>query len=227
MRDHILYLYFLLRNFNIVYIGIDATQGDEVEFINGCNQSKLFKDNRIELLDIEADFKKENFSEWPQQIKRSYNRTAGRIVQKQPFGSAFQRAANEYLQATFDHRGMLFAAKIAANSGAATRATNVDISMLSNHEEIGEMSISQFIDHQDFLLDLTRAECAMIQVKTSALGTIAYDLPQNVKRTSGPNRARKDSYSALLLCNWCVRMYSLSLEISEDDKQDDFPYMAF
>jgi hypothetical protein len=195
-----------------------------VEFINGCNQSKLFKDHRIELLDIEADFKKENFSDLPAQIKKSYNKSVGRIVQKQPFGSAFQKISNEYLQASFDYRWLVFAAKIGANSGAAARAIGVDLSMIQHHEELGEMTPSQFIDHQDFLLDLTRAECAMIQIKTTSLGTVSYDLPQNIRRTTGPNRSRKDSYSALLLCNWCVKLYVQSLEVQQNTGPTEFPY---
>lgn len=227
LKDHILYLFFLWKNFNIIYIGIDSTQGDEVEFINGCNQSKLFKDNHVELSDIEADFKKDSFSDIPAQVRKSYNRTIGRIVQKQPFGSAFQKAANEYLQASFDHKGMIFAAKIAANSNAAGRAANIDLSMIQSHEELGDMTPSQFIDQQDFLLDLVRSECAMIQVKTTALGSISFDLSQSVRRTTGPNRIRKDGYSALLLCNWCVRIYTMSMDVEVQTGPSEFPYMAF
>lgn len=227
MKDHILYLYFLMKHFNIVYIGIDSTQGDEVEFINACNQSKLFKDSNIELLDIEAEFKKDTFVDVPAQIKRSYNRTSGRIVQKQNFGSSFQKAANEYLQACFDHRWMAFAGKIAANSAVASRSAGVDLSMLSAHESLGDMTPSQFIDHQDSLLDLTRSECAMIQVKTTALGTISFDLAQSMRRTTGPSRVRKDSYSALLLCNWCVKLYVMSQEVETKTGPAEFPYMAF
>lgn len=138
MKDHMLYLFFLFRYFNIIYMGIDASQGDEVEFINSCNQSKLFKEHKIELLAIEADFKRDTFVEVPTQIKRSYNQTMGRIVQKQPFSSAFQKQANEYLQGCFDHKGMLFAGKIGANSGAAGRAGTLDFSMLANHAEFNE-----------------------------------------------------------------------------------------
>ncbi len=229
MKDHMLYLFFLFKYFNIVYMGIDASQGDEVEFINSCNQSKLFKEHRIELLAIEADFKKDNFTDVPAQIKRSYNQTMGRIVQKQPFSSAFQKQANEYLQGCFDHKGMLFAAKIGANSGAAGRAMTVDYSMLANHEEFqeeksGPWSPSQFIDNQDTLLDTTRNECSMIQVRQTALGTQSWDLPQSIRRMSGPARLRKDSYSALLLANWCVKCFLEGMTIDVQTGPVDFPY---
>lgn len=224
LKDHILYLFYLLKNFNIVYIAIDATQGDEVEFINSCNQSRLFQEHKISLLDIEADFKKDDISELPIQIKRSYNRTGGRIVQKQPFSSSFQRFANEYLQACFDHKGVLFAGKIAANDEASARAVLVDISLLQNHQEFENTSISQFIENQSNMLDLTRKECAMIQVKSTVLGTQSWDLPQTAKRTTGANRQRKDSYSALFLCNWAVKLYLESQTIEVQQGMPDFPY---
>lgn len=229
LKDHTLYLHYLLTNFNVVYMAIDASQGDEVEFINMCNQSEQFKKAKIELIDIECEFSKDNFSEMPAQVRKSYNRTIGRIVQKQPFGSPFQKAANEYLQGCFDHKGVMFGAKIAANSAESQRAieigTTVVTSLLKDHEELGEMSPSQFIEHQDYLLDLTRKECSMIQVKQSSLGTQNWDLPQSIKRTTGANKTRKDSYSALLLGNWAVKMYLDSLTIPAEAPQEDFPYL--
>lgn len=229
LKDHTLYLHYLLTNFNVVYMAIDASQGDEVEFINMCNQSEQFKRAKIELIDIECEFSKDNFSEMPAQVRKSYNRTIGRIVQKQPFGSPFQKAANEYLQGCFDHKGVMFGAKIAANSAESQRAieigTTVVTPLLKDHEELGEMSPSQFIEHQDYLLDLTRKECSMIQVKQSSLGTQNWDLPQSIKRTTGANKVRKDSYSALLLGNWAVKMYLDSLSIPAEAPQEDFPYL--
>lgn len=224
MKDHILYLYYLMSHFNIIYMGIDASQGDEVEFINACVQSQLFKQNRIELFAIEADFKGNDFTHVPEQIRMSYNKTIGRIVQKQPFSSAWQRLANEYLQGCLDHNRIYFAGKIAANSSVAGRLMLSDISMLHAHEEFKDMGPAQFIEHQDHLLDLTRKQCAMIENKVSALGNISYDLPQSLKRITGPNRPRKDLYSALLLANWCVHMYVDSQAIDYQEGPADFPY---
>lgn len=228
LKDHMLYFYWLLTHFNIVYIALDSSQGDELEFVNACNQSKLFKDARINLSSIEAEFKKDTFTELPLQIKRSYNLTIGRILQKQPFSSAFQMRANEYLQGCFDHRGVLFAGKIGANSSVAGTAMNVDISMLGSHEDFQEkgipMSISQFIENQDRLLDLTRKELSMIQQKKSELGTMSFVLPQNARRTSGPKKERKDSYSAFVLCNWAVHLYVDAMNMEVQTGPIDFPY---
>lgn len=227
LKDHILYFHYILTNFNVVYIAIDASQGDNVEFLNSSVQSKLFKDSKIELSDIDAEFAKDDFKDLPKQIKRSYNRTIGRIVHKQPFSSPWQRAANEYMQGCFDHKGVLFAGKIAAESGAATRAMSMEhviAPLQTHHADFKDVSISQFIDKQDHLVDLVKKECSLIQVRTTELGTQQFGLPQSLKRSTGPNRMRKDSYSALLLGVWAFRLYSAMEETVVQSGPADFPY---
>lgn len=225
LKDHMLFLLFLLKRFNIVYIAVDSSSGDELEFLNVCNQSPLFKDHPLH--PIEADFKKHEFKEIVGDIRRSYNRTSGRIVQKQPFSSEWQRTANEYLQSCFDHSNVKFAAKIVPNGAVAAQALNVDISGLAQHEGLKGTTISEYIQEQDALVELTKRECAWIQVKISDLGTMSFGLPQNMKRTSGPNRARKDSYSALLIANWGVKMYTESMALPVQTGQQAFEYVAF
>ena len=229
LKDHMLYLWYLLRNFNIVYIAVDSSHGDQLEFISSCNQSERFKSSKIELLSIEADFKGTDFTVIPQQIKRSYNRQMGRIVHKQPFSSHFQERANDYLQASFDHKWIMFAGKICANEAALGRALGTDISVLKDHESFqgdkGEpMSTTEFLEIQDNLLDLTRKELAMIQVNVSNLGIRSFLLPVSAKKTSGPNKERKDSYSALVLCNWAVKTYleTVNLEAPSGPIEIDF-----
>jgi hypothetical protein len=230
LKDHMMYFFYILTHFNVVYIALDASQGDELEFVNSCNQSKMFKENHIELLSIEAEFKKDDCKELSQQIRRSYNKTAGRILQKQPFSSAFQKLSNEYLQACFDRRRIMFGSKIGSHEGAIIgQALEVDLEMLQSHADLVDsatkrLSNTMFIEWQDRLLDLTRKECAMIQVKSTELGTLTFGLPQSAKRTSGPTKERKDSYSALLLCNWAIKCYLDSLEVNVQTGPPDFPY---
>ena len=64
-----------------------------------------------------------------------------------------------------------------------------------------------FVEHQQDMINLTKAECALIQIKTSPQGMQTFDLPDTLKRTTGPNKARKDSYSALILGNWMVKIH--------------------
>ena len=64
-----------------------------------------------------------------------------------------------------------------------------------------------FVEHQYDMMNLTKTECALIQITTSPQGTQTFDLPQNLKRQSGPDKARKDSYSALVLGAWMIKLY--------------------
>lgn len=227
LSEHTLYFHYILTHFNVVYIAIDASQGDNVEFLNASVQSALFKAAKIELSDIDAEFSKDDFRELPKQIKRSYNRTIGRIVHKQPFSSDWQRAANEYMQGCFDHKTVLFAGKIAAESGAATRANSLGHilePLQRGHSDFKDATITDFINRQDHLVDLVKKECSLIQVRTTELGTQQFGLPQSIKRSTGPNRMRKDSYSALLLGVWATKVYLESQTVEVQTGSPDFIY---
>ena len=229
LNDHTLYLYYILKHFNVVYIAVDASQGDNVEFMNFAASSTLFRDNKIELSDLDVDFKKEDFKDIPAEIKRSYNKTIGRIVQKQPFGSAWQRAANEYMQGCFDRKDVLFAAKICPNSEASERMSKYSwiMPMLSTHSDFRDMSIMDFLATQDRLIDMTRHECASIKVDVTDLGNMKFHLPANMRRSSNANRLRKDNYSALLLGVWAGRMYLESQAVVVQTGPQDFPYWGY
>jgi len=221
-----LYLYFLIKNFNIVYIAIDASQGDN-EFTTSANNSQLFKNNNISVLDIEADFKKDDQSETPREIRQSHNVTSGRIVQKQYFGTPFQKSSNEYLQGCFDFKRILFAGKLTANETEGAAALDSDISLLAAHEYYKEMSINQFIEWQDVLMDKLKQQCSMIEFSSSSLGSPSWDLPMNFRRSKNPDRIRKDGYSALLLANHATKLFLASREIEVEEVPDTFTPFAF
>ena len=82
-----------------------------------------------------------------------------------------------------------------------------------------------FVEHQTDMVDLTKSECALIQIKTSPQGTQTFDLPDNLRRQSGPEKARKDSYSALVLGNWMIKIYYDMTELEADNVQSTFTPM--
>jgi hypothetical protein len=224
LREHIEYLYYLISRFNIVYIGYDASQGKSLGFVNICNESELFKEKKIELKHIVADFNNGQYDDIIKQVHKGYSRGTNMIVQPQAFTSDFQRAANEYLQSCFDRQHIFFAGKARANGAvmASLRARDIN-RILSSHSSFTEIlgtagAQDEFIVQQDNLLDLVKKECALIEVKASALGNISYDIPSHMRRaTKNRNRIRKDSYSALLLANWCLKVY---LEAQNRPKND-------
>ena len=225
MQDHHLYLHFLMKNFNIAYIAVDGSQGDN-EFISSANNSKLFKDSKISLLDVEADFNKDDQSEVHKEISRSYNKTEGRIVQKQYFSTSFAKTANEYLQGSFDYKRIFFAGKLTAHEDEASRALDCDIGVLSGHDFYKDMSINQFIEWQDTLMDRLKQQCAIIEFTTSSLGSPSWDLPLNFRRSKNPDRIRKDGYSALLLASHAAKLYLASKTIVEEEVDNSFTPFA-
>lgn len=227
LKHHIAYLCYLLQAFNVVYLAVDTSQGDNSDFVNICNESEHFKTQKINLKPIDADFGKETFDEIVPQIQRSYSKGLNRIVQKQYFHSAFQKAANMHMQDSFDRRSLLFAAKALASPNAMEIMRGIDVGpILNSHPafvdedvEGSRGSIDAFVNHQDALIDLVKKECALIQIKVSSLGNESYDLPAHMKKqTTNPGRVRRDNYSALLLGNWALKLY---LEAQDRPKEND------
>ncbi len=229
LKEHIEYLYYLLTAFKVVYIGYDASQGANLGFINICNESELFREKNIKLEPIDADFGKEHSSEVIKQVQQKYNRMAGRIVQPQMFHSDFQRAANEHLQACFDNRNVVFAGKPRAHKASFDILMEKSIdrildvhSAFNAKSEDGNMTVGgpkdDFIAHQELLMDLVKKECALIELKSNGLGHLSWDLPSHMKRAGKTrNKVRKDSYSALLLANWCLYIYTNAMNLPPVD----------
>lgn len=223
LKFHILYFIYILQYFNIVYIATDATQGSGIDFINICNESELFKKRRMNLLAIDADFGKHDVDTISKQVKKGYDKESGRIVQKQVFHSDFQRAANEYLKSCFDFKKVMFAGKALAIDSYTNVLSEQDIGDIYNvHPDFKGEGLHEFIRHQDSLIDLTKKECATIEPKMSQLGNVSFDMPQNLKRTKGAKRPRKDLYSALFLGNWAFKIYQESIDRPDEPKQSSF-----
>lgn len=223
-KDHVAYFHYVLMNFNIVYVIVDASQGSN-EFVTQSNETKIFKDSNLELRDIEADFNKNEQHEVPKQIAKSYNLEAKRIVHKQSFTSAWQRMACEYLQACVDYKNILFAGKAGATDGLADEMARFRPSVMDIHPDFKEEGVHYFIERQDFLIDLTKRECALIEVTSNPSGGQSFDLPSSMKRTTSKTRARKDNFSSLLLANWGVRMYLESQSLPKEKTFNTFTPM--
>lgn len=234
LKDHILYLFYILTRFNVVYIAIDSSGGDSNEFVSSCNNSALFKNAGIELNDIEADFNKDDIPNLPAQIKKSYSLTARRIVQKQSFNSVFQRYANEYLQACIEYQNIQFAGKIETVDGLGESLAETDLSIILGkygvggdvskeaHAEFKGVGIYEFMEMQGTAIDLTKNECALIEVGVTDQGLMTFKLPQAMKRSKSTDRARKDGYSALLVANWGLRLYLASQNVVKEESNNTF-----
>jgi hypothetical protein len=222
LKNHIEYFYYLLKNFNIVSIVGDYNGG--VQFLNSANESEIFKKEKLNIKTFDADF--DNLQEYNQAIKESrnqYNLNDKKICHLRKPTSSWIRFGNELLQSAFDHKKVLFAGAAMNDSYSRQRNSNIPIEKLrylntADEEKERGAKMIDFIEHQKDMIDLTKAECALIQPSTTSTGTQTFDLPSNLKSQKGPDRARKDSYSALILANWMMHIYYDMMEMPEQQQ---------
>ena len=210
LKQHMEYFLYLIKYFNIVGICGDYNGG--VQFINSCNESAIFKNEKIKIGVIDVDLEKpENWHSDIMSFKSQYNvKSKNYCILRKPTAN-WNRNANEMLQAAIDHKRILFASRAVDAHFDEQRKKNIpidkikwDMKMLGSSK--GALMID-FIDHQKSIIELTKSECANIEVVANPQGSQSFNLPQNLRRQKGPNRARKDSYSALLLGNWYAKVF--------------------
>ena len=230
LKDHIFYLHYLLNNFNIVAIVGDYNGG--VQFLNACNESSLFKQNNLNIKTIGSDLDNlENYQQALRDAKLEYNLDSKKICILRKPTSQWIRIANELLQANFDHKRIHFGSRAVNDDYQKQRNKRIPIKELKflrtveDEKQSPQAKMIDFVEYQVDLMEKTKAECALIQIKTSAQGTQSFDLPDNLKRQTGPEKARKDSYSALVLGNWMIKIYYDMMNAEESNVQATFTPM--
>ena len=224
LKQHMQYFLYLIQHFNIVGICGDYNGG--VQFINSCNESAIFKNENIKIGVIDVDLEKpENWHSDIMSFKSQYNvKSKNYCILRKPTAN-WNRNANEMLQAAIDHKRILFASRAVDAHFDEQRKKNIpidkikwDMKMLGSSK--GALMID-FIDHQKSIVELTKSECANIEVVANPQGSQSFNLPQNLRRQKGPNRARKDSYSALVLGNWFAKVFFDSENATAERKVDN------
>jgi len=217
LKDHIHYMYHVVKNFDLEMIVIDNAG---YQFIDSCNENALFKKDKIELkfFEFKSDADGADYQKALTKVRRQYNKENQTIVFKQVFTSDFIRQANEHLQACIDHKKIWFASKTVANPEAFNRYSGKKVTL----KHIGEKSLIEFIEAQDALIYQTKKQCTLIEVKSTARGTQTFDLPLHLKRSTSSSRARKDNYTTLMLSNWGVKSYYDIMSKPLDDNTGTF-----
>jgi len=203
LKNHIKYLFYLYKNFNIKMIIIDNAG---YQFIDSANESEIFREAGLEIKFFNFNTEKQGvaYDQELKKVKRTYSPKDNVVCFKQVFSSEFLRNANEYLQSCIDHKKIFFASRTAASGSFFSRLSSTKIPLnLTHFNDIGEM-----IETQDDLIYQTKKQCALIEVKSTAKGTQSFDLPQHLRRSNSANRARKDNYTTLMLGNWAVKAYN-------------------
>ena len=232
LKDHIFYFHYLLTEFNIVAVCGDYNGG--VQFLNAANESELFKRANLKINCLSGEFDNiEKYQEALRKNKSEYNTKTHTICHLQKPSSSWIRRANEHLQARFDHKKIWFGARATNDNYHAQKNKRIPIEkikFLRNSDAIFEKQpnaakMIDFVEHQYDMINLTKTECALIQITTSPQGTQTFDLPQNLKRQTGPDKARKDSYSALVLGAWMIKIYYDMQNVKAADLHQTFAPM--
>ena len=212
LKTHIKYMAYVMTHFNVVAVVGDYNGG--VQFINSCNESTIFKDKNLKLGVIEAELDKaKDYDKNLRRLRNQYNLSQKNIVFLRKPTSAWIRFANESLQSAFDHKKIFFAGSAMNddyNNQRKSRVPIKDLKFLRNDPNekggVGARMID-FVEHQKDMMDLIKVQCALIQITTSVQGTQSFDLPISLRKQKGADKARKDSYSALVLGNWFMNVY--------------------
>jgi hypothetical protein len=212
LKTHIRYMAYLLTHFNIVAVVGDYNGG--VQFMNSCNESEIFKKFNLKLGTMEAELDKvPDYEKNLRKLKNQYNKGSKNFVFLRKPSSQWIRAANESLQAAFDHKKIFFAGAAMDDEYNHQRKSNIPIKELkfikndpNKNGGVGARMID-FVEHQKDMMDLIKVQCALIQITTSLQGTQSFDLPPNLRKQKGADKARKDSYSALVLGNWMMNVF--------------------
>jgi hypothetical protein len=218
LQDHIKYFYYLYKNFNIALIIIDHAGADT--FIDAVNNSQFFKDmnRKIGFVDFESDKENEDYSKMLKDCARQYNKDFGSICIKQYFTSFFLGRANSYLQTCIDHKKIWFASRASNHPDILENIFTMNLPMeyiyprgigdkADNEFETKKLTVREFIEEQDFIVQDTKDQCANVEVTTTSRGTQSFDLPSHLRKSTSINRARKDNYTTLMLGNWGVKAY--------------------
>jgi hypothetical protein len=210
LKKHISYFLYLYTHFNIRMIVGDYNGG--VQFINSCNESEIFKTAGIQIQCIDADVDDpQNYHADIRSVRNEYNIESKKICILRKPSSQWIRSANQMLQASFDHKKIWFAGAALDNDYTRQKLARIPIDQItfSKYNDEGDSDAKQIdlIEHLKDTIDATKVQCALIQLSTTSNGSQSFDLPYNLKKQRNADKARKDSYSALVLGNWAMNIY--------------------
>jgi len=224
LKKHIKYFHYLVTHFNIQAICLDYAGG--VQFISACNESELFKDSKIHLGVIEGvenDFDKpESYQDDILKFKQELAPTQKKYCFLRKPTSQWIRQANELLQANIDHKRIWFAAPAQGASFENQRKKEIGIGDLHWDVDYTKTatgtSMLDFLEHQVEMINLTKSQCANIEVVSNPQGSQVFRLPVHMGRLKGKNKPRKDNYAALVLGNWMAKVYFDTINAADKPK---------
>lgn len=229
LKNHILYLKYLMSSFNIVFIIADLLGGggENFNFIEVANQSEAFRQDGLHLKFIEGVYNYDEEEMRKQFVlgKKSYNHMAKRICYSQNFSSGgWIKRANEYMQHQIQGKKVWFASKICNHEEEFDRYKDARLPVKIPNKFGGAYTMADFLDDQDEMIDETKSQIALIEQKVTASGHSQFDLPATIKSIKGEKRARRDNYTTTLMACWGAKIY---FDLMDDTKTQSGGFIPF
>lgn len=222
LKEHHEYLTYLLTKFNIVFAIMDDSGS---EFISGYNESTTAADagTSLDFLECALDTEGEDYNREIAKMRQCYNLTTRKILYGQKSMSQPIRRMNEHLQNQINAGKVWFASPIGCDETMFKRmlgAFTPPYRFKDNFDQEYDISrMDEFLRDQDNWVNETKAQCALIEVRTTPMGHLQYDLPQGLSKSrENPRRPRKDHYTCLLLaCYGAKVFYDMRVKSSEPE----------
>jgi len=223
MKEHIKYFHFLYTNFRPQLIILDFMGG--VQFLSAVNESELFKKDNIEIKTIDVDIEDPTkYNEDIRAVRNLHNVSDHRVcIQRKPSGNYIRRA-NELLQAAFDHKKMWFASRAIDDDFYYQINLPIpvdDLKFLRDNSNLAPSTVD-FIETLKTNVDMIKVQCSLIEVTSTPQGNQTFDLPPNLKKQRNASKARRDSYTALVLGNWGVSVYRDMLSAPKEEEYEGY-----
>jgi hypothetical protein len=197
--------------------------GANFNFITACNESNYFVERNIKLDFIEGDFDKEDYLGELKTARNSYNLSARKICFTQKFQhTEWIRKSNEHLKTQIESKKVYFASRLTGHEQMFKKATSNHVPILFDSPEQFEAEILDFIADQDDMIEQTKRQLALIEPTVSANGIMQFNLPQHLRRSKSPGKARRDNYSCILMGCWASKVYMDMMTQPEEDVEYTF-----
>lgn len=216
LKDHIQYLYYLISCFNIVMI-IGDFGGGNFNFIKACNESNYFVERGLYLEFFEGNFDDEDYLGQLKVARNSYNLSKKKICYTQVYQrTEWIRKANEHLKTQIESGKVHFASRLTGHEQMFKKATENELPIIFKNTDDFQRGVLDFIADQDDLIEQTKRQLALIEPKVTSNGIMQFDLPQHLRQSKSPGKARRDCYSCMVMGSWAARCY-FDLTMLEDE----------
>lgn len=229
VKNRALYFQYLFNYFNIVFVSIDNAGGPK--FIEEVLALLPHFPRKLKIME-------EAYFDTPEEVmenRSKYNPASDKIVNSIVFQrNMWKRTANESLQADLQHKKVFFGSRCTFSDASENLLDfNINLAIPINELEFkelddnlgGEAKQYEFCQHLDFLVEKTKTELSFIEMTSTSDGSVQFNLPQSLKRKKGPDRPRRDLYTALLLANWGRRCYYRIMEQPEESGYEFMPIL--